>query len=42
MRAAVAASFLAVFKAGLDTGAWSSLGQWEVSLPTAGVAVGEL
>ena len=42
-RAAVAAPGLrAVPKARLDTGAWSSLGQWEVSLPMAGVGLDEL
>ena len=30
---------LAVPKARLEIGAWSSLGQWEVSLPMAGVAL---
>ena len=42
-RAAVAApGSLAVPKARLDIGAWSSLGQWEVSLPMAGVTLDEL
>ena len=36
-RAAVAApGSLAVSRTRLDTGAWSSLGQWEVSLPWLG------
>uniref|UniRef100_A0A672VCG7 Disco interacting A n=1 Tax=Strigops habroptila TaxID=2489341 RepID=A0A672VCG7_STRHB len=35
-REAVAAPSLAVFKARLDTGAWSNLLQWKVSLPVAG------
>ena len=42
-RAAVAApGSLEVSKARLDIGAWSSLGQREVSLPVAGVALDEL
>ena len=40
-REAVAApGSLAVSKARLDTGAWGTLGQWEVSLPVAGAGMG--
>uniref|UniRef100_A0A8V5GGD9 Uncharacterized protein n=1 Tax=Melopsittacus undulatus TaxID=13146 RepID=A0A8V5GGD9_MELUD len=39
-REAVAAPSLAVFRARLDTGAWSKLLQWKVSLPMAGVGAG--
>ena len=40
-REAVAAPSLEVSKARLDMD-WSSLGQWDVSLPTAGVELDEL
>ena len=38
--AGAAPGSLAVPKARLDTGAGSSLGQWEVSLPTGGGSTG--